>query len=173
MWIASMVVHIVVFIFQVLFNIFIFIINMVSRLLGKGAVLAYKKYSNNQAEKMEASAKEKISVAQEKVYGLSNNYLDEPSTSEKNVVVLEKMIKPLSDDTVAVSMLQDDELAMEMAQNTEIKYVIFELQNKRRLSFAIPDSNDFDMVYVGDVGTLTYQGRLWLSFERNSYELKD
>lgn len=171
MWVVSMVIHIAVFIFQVLFNIFIFIINMVSRLLGKGAVLAYKKYSNNQTEKMETSAKERISVAQAEVYGI-NNKSDEPSMSEKNVVVLEKMIKPLSDNTMAVSMLQDDECAMEMAQSIPIKYVIFELQDKRRLSFAIQDSGEFDMLYVGDVGTLTYQGKHWLAFERNLYELK-
>ncbi len=45
--------------------------------------------------------------------------------------------------------------------------VIFELEDGERLSFAIKDINTYNLFVEGDVGTLCFQGKRLISFERN------
>ncbi len=163
---VSAIIHIAVFVVSTVFNFFAFIINAVAELLGYGAVIATKKYGNAKLKKRQGSAKEKISTVLDSIYCLNNNS-DVIEKCEQNVVVLDKKIMPLSENTRAVSELDGDEDALEMAQEVLVKYILVELPSKERINFAIHDSNIYETIFVGDVGTLTYKGEQWISFKRN------
>ena len=107
----------------------------------------------------------KILAAKAEIYGIADR-ATERYMYEKNVIIIEKFINTLSDDSKAVSMLKDDENAMETAHSIPVKYIIVEFKNKQRLTFAIADSRVFDMIFVADAGTLTYQGKYWMSFKK-------
>jgi|GEM_PF-1622740 len=48
-----------------------------------------------------------------------------------------------------------------------VNMIVFELANGYRMDFAIKDSNLFGIIIEGDYGTLTYQGKRFIRFDRN------
>lgn len=53
-------------------------------------------------------------------------------------------------------------------QGVMINMAIFELENGNRLEFAIKDPTTYGIMVEGDCGTLKYQGKKFVSFERGS-----
>ena len=51
-------------------------------------------------------------------------------------------------------------------QQVMINMIIFELENGNRVEFAIKDPTTYETLIVGDCGTLTYQGKRFIRFER-------
>lgn len=51
--------------------------------------------------------------------------------------------------------------------NFGINKIIFELSSGNRVDLAIRDANTYAMIVEGDYGTLQYQGKRFISFERN------
>ena len=47
-----------------------------------------------------------------------------------------------------------------------INMVVFELSNGNRLEFAIKNPTTYGIMVEGDCGTLKYQGKKFISFER-------
>lgn len=53
-------------------------------------------------------------------------------------------------------------------QAVMINMVVFELANGSRIELAIKDPNTYGIVVEGDCGTLKYQGKKFIGFERGS-----
>ena len=55
-----------------------------------------------------------------------------------------------------------------MNQAVMINMVVFELANGSRVELAIKDAQQYGIMIEGDCGTLTYQGKKFVSFERGN-----
>jgi len=53
-----------------------------------------------------------------------------------------------------------------MSPTIRVNMVVFELTNGSRIELAIKDSTAFGVMVEGDFGTLKYQGKKFVSFER-------
>ena len=53
-------------------------------------------------------------------------------------------------------------------QTVMINMVVFELSNGSRVELAIKDPNTYSIMVEGDLGTLKYQGKRFVGFERGS-----
>ena len=53
-------------------------------------------------------------------------------------------------------------------QTVMINMVVFELANGSRIELAIKDPNTYGIMVEGDVGTLKYQGKKFVGFERGN-----
>lgn len=53
-------------------------------------------------------------------------------------------------------------------QAVMINMVVFELSNGSRVELAIKDPNTYSIMVEGDLGTLKYQGKRFVGFERGS-----
>ena len=51
--------------------------------------------------------------------------------------------------------------------NILVNSVVFELTDGGRLEFAVKDADIYAVMVVGDCGTLKYQGKRFIDFERN------
>ncbi|MGN0171227.1 MAG: DUF2500 family protein [Acutalibacteraceae bacterium] len=49
----------------------------------------------------------------------------------------------------------------------KINIIIFELENKERLEFAIKDNIAYEKILIGDIGNLRFRGKQFISFECN------
>ena len=49
--------------------------------------------------------------------------------------------------------------------NHKVNIIIFELKNKERLEFAIKDNITYEKILVGDIGTLHFCGKKFVSFQ--------
>lgn len=89
-----------------------------------------------------------LKKANDRIYGNVDDYGD--VTRLHNVKIVAKRQAPhLMDSSIKINM------------------IVFELENGNRIELAIKDSQVFGVMVEGDYGTLSYQGKRFVHFERN------
>lgn len=159
----SLIWSIVVLVAECVINFFIIIFNLVARLLGTGAEIASFHIGNSRQKKKIQNANDKVNEVLSKLYECSDI-----QQTENNVVVIGKKVESLIENSNAYTLLKGDENALAIAQDVQINYIFVQFQNNQRKRLIVEDSGEFDTVLQNDVGTLTYNGNVWVDFKRNA-----
>ena len=64
-------------------------------------------------------------------------------------------------------IVEKNSTAHPLSPTIMVNAIVFELENGNRVELAIKDSSVYGVLIVGDCGTLSYQGKKFVSFERN------